>query len=45
MMQRCLTNQNLQTAERNARERISQVFRAMGFKRVDITFEARSQVK
>ena len=45
MIERCLTAQNLQTAERNARERISQVFRAMGFKRVDITFEASPQAK
>lgn len=45
MMQRCLTAQNLQTAERNARERVSQVFRAMGFKRVDITFGASPRTK
>ncbi len=45
MIERCLTAQNLQTAERNARERISQVFRAMGFKRVDITFEASPKAK
>lgn len=45
MMQRCLTAHNLQTAERNARERIAQVFRAMGFKRVNITFEATPQAK
>ncbi len=45
MMERCLTAQNLQTAERNARERIAQVFRAMGFKRVDITFLASERTK
>ncbi len=45
MMNRCLTSQNVQTAERNARERITQVFRAMGFKRVDIEFQSNASGK
>lgn len=41
MKQRCLTAQNLQTAERAARREFDRVFRALGFKTVIINFEKR----
>lgn len=39
MMQRCLTPQNLQTAERNARNEFTRIFKAFGFKTVTIQFK------
>lgn len=39
MRQRCVTGQNLTTAEKNAREQFTRTFKAMGFKTVEIEFE------
>lgn len=39
MMQRCLTPQNLQTAERNARNEFTRIFKSFGFKTVTIQFK------
>lgn len=39
MMQRCLTPQNLQTAERNARNEFTRIFKSFGFKTVNIQFK------
>ena len=39
MKQRCLTKQNLLTAERAARREFDRVFRTLGFKKVIIDFE------
>lgn len=39
MMQRCLTPQNLQTAERNARDEFTRIFKSFGFKTVNIQFK------
>lgn len=39
MMQRCLTPQNLQTAERNARDEFTRIFKSFGFKAVTIQFK------
>lgn len=41
MKKRCLTAQNLQTAEQSARREFDRVFRALGFKTVIINFEKR----
>lgn len=38
MMRRCLTKQNLNAAEKNAREQFTRIFRAFGFKTVYIEF-------
>ncbi len=38
MRKRCLTPQNMQTAERNARQQFERIFKQMGFKRVEISF-------
>lgn len=38
MMQRCLTPQNLQTAERNARNEFTRIFKSFGFKTVNVKF-------
>ena len=39
MMQRCLTPQNLQTTERNARNEFTRIFKSFGFKTVTIQFK------
>ena len=39
MMQRCLTPQNLQTTERNARNEFTCIFKSFGFKTVTIQFK------
>lgn len=41
MRRRCLTPQNMQRAENNARTQFFRIFQQMGFKRVDIVFEKR----
>ena len=38
MLRRCLTPQNMQAAEQNAREQIERLFSSLGFKKTDITF-------
>ena len=45
MMQRCLTPQNLKTAEDNARVQFTKTFEAMGFKKVDIEFAPATQAR
>ena len=45
MMQRCLTPQNLKTAEDNARVQFTKTFEAMGFKKVDIEFASATQAR
>lgn len=39
MLRRCLTRQNLEQAEQNAREQFEKIFRSLGFGTVEITFE------
>ena len=39
MVHRCLTDANLRTAEDNARAQFEQMFRAMGYKEIDLRFE------
>ena len=41
MRRRCLTPQNLQAAETNARQQFERVFRQMGFKRVVVKFDGK----
>ena len=41
MRRRCLTPQNMQRAENNARTQFFRIFQQLGFKRVDIVFEKR----
>lgn len=43
MLRRCLTPQNLKTAEENARTQFTSIFQALGFKKVEITFQATSK--
>lgn len=43
MLRRCLTRQNLEQAERNAREQFEKIFRSLGFGTVEITFEPRKK--
>ncbi|MDD6124086.1 MAG: DUF4230 domain-containing protein [Bacteroidales bacterium] len=38
MLRRLLTPSNLQAAEENARDQLTRIFSAMGFKKIDITF-------
>lgn len=38
MRKRCLTPQNMQAAEKNARQQFERIFKQMGFKRVEISF-------
>lgn len=40
MKRRCLTKQNIQVAERNAREQFTRIFTSFGFKKVEIEFVA-----
>ncbi len=40
MKRRCLTKQNIQAAERNAREQFTRIFTSFGFKKVEIEFVA-----
>lgn len=39
MIARCLTKENIATAEQNARQQFTQLFKAMGFAKVNIEFE------
>lgn len=39
MLLRSLTSQNLKTAERNARETFTHIFKSLGFKKVEISFK------
>ena len=41
MRRRCLTPQNMQAAETNARQQFERVFRQMGFKRVVVKFDGK----
>ena len=38
MLDRCLTPHNLQLAEEHARTHFTQVFSALGFKKIEISF-------
>lgn len=41
MRRRCLTPQNMQAAESNARQQFERIFRQMGFKRVVVKFDGK----
>ncbi|GAB6975744.1 DUF4230 domain-containing protein [Prevotella falsenii] len=45
MLKRCLTKENIATAESNAREQIEKMLRAMGYKNVRIEFEKETNSK
>lgn len=45
MKKRCLTAQNLQTTEKNARTQFTRIFKAFGFKKVEIEFTNAPQQK